>query len=71
VSGGAIRAFEAATEASYFAPHAPTVVFGAGKLSDADGSVAHSDGEYVRLPDVTTAADVVEATIETILSERD
>jgi len=71
VSGGKIRAFGAATEASYFAPHAPTVVFGPGELSDADGPVAHSDREYVRLSDVTAAADVVETTIETILNERD
>ncbi len=71
ISGGEIRAFGAATEASYFAPHAPTVVFGPGELSDADGPVAHSDREYVRLSDVTAAADTVKATIETILNGRD
>ena len=68
VSGGEIRAFGAATEASYFAPHAPTVVFGPGELSDADGPVAHSDREYVRLSDVTAAAEAVKATIEAVLS---
>jgi acetylornithine deacetylase/succinyl-diaminopimelate desuccinylase len=68
VSDGEIRAFEAATEASYFAPHAPTVVFGPGELSDADGPVAHSDHEYVRLPEITAAADTVKTTIETLLA---
>ena len=43
MSGGEIRAFVAAMEASYFASKAPTVVFGLGELSDADGPVAHSD----------------------------
>lgn len=67
VSGGEIRAFGAATEASYFAPHAPTVVFGLGELSDANGPVAHSDREYVRLSDVTAAAEAVKATMESVL----
>jgi len=68
MSGGKIRAFGAATEASYFAPHAPTVVFGPGELSDADGPVAHSDREYVQLSDVETAANVVTATVEELLN---
>ena len=59
-SGGAVRAFGAATEASHFAPHAPTVVFGPGDLS-----VAHSADEYVELGDVQRAADAVTDVIET------
>lgn len=39
--------FDAATEASYFADDAPTVVFGPGVLSDEDGPVAHGDREYI------------------------
>lgn len=66
-AGGNVRAFGAATEASYFAPHAPTVVFGPGELSDADGPVAHGDREYVRLSAVAAAADAVEATVESVL----
>jgi acetylornithine deacetylase/succinyl-diaminopimelate desuccinylase-like protein len=66
-SGGEIRAFGAATEASYFAPHAPTVVFGPGVLADGDGPVAHSDREYVRLSEIDTAADVVKTTLEVML----
>ena len=68
MSGGEIRVFGAATEASYFASKAPTVVFGPGELSDADGPVAHSDREYVHLSELTAAADAVTATIETILN---
>ena len=66
-SAGEIRAFGAATEASYFAPHAPTVVFGPGELSDADGPVAHSDREYVRISEVEAAATTVTATLEELL----
>ncbi len=64
VSGGTIRPFEAATEASYFAKHGPTVVFGPGALSDSVGAVAHSKREYVRLPEVREAARAVRETIE-------
>jgi acetylornithine deacetylase len=62
-SGGELRAFEAATEASYFAAHAPTVVFGPGVLADDEGAVAHSSREYVRLDDVRAAADAVAETV--------
>jgi len=62
-SGGEIRPFGAATEASFFAAHAPTVVFGPGDLADEDGAVAHSDREYVRRGDVTAAADAVRETV--------
>jgi acetylornithine deacetylase/succinyl-diaminopimelate desuccinylase len=62
-SGGAVRPFEAATEASYFAAHAPTVVFGPGVLTDDVGAVAHSKREYVRLSEVRAAARAVRETV--------
>ncbi|WP_423751309.1 M20 family metallopeptidase [Salinirarus marinus] len=65
-SGGDVRPFTAATEASYFAP-APTVVFGPGVLADDDGAVAHADREYVRLGEVEAAADALTATLETLV----
>jgi acetylornithine deacetylase len=53
-----VRAFEAATEASYLAQHAPVVVFGPGAISEGDGTpVAHSEREYVRTDEVRKAAD--------------
>lgn len=66
-SGGAIRPFSAATEASYFASEAPTVVFGPGVLADEEGAVAHSRREYVRLPDVERAAAAVRKTLAVFL----
>jgi len=51
---GGPRPFGAATEASYFAADAPTVVFGPGDLA-----VAHSTDEYVLASDVERAADVL------------
>ncbi|QSG10195.1 M20 family metallopeptidase [Halapricum desulfuricans] len=66
-SGGAVRPFGAATEASYFAQEAPTVVFGPGVLADEEGAVAHSDREYVRLPEVHAAAEAVTGTLEAML----
>ncbi|QDX39624.1 M20 family metallopeptidase [Salarchaeum sp. JOR-1] len=51
---GRPRPFGAATEASYFAADAPTVVFGPGDLA-----VAHSSDEYVDLREVERAADIV------------
>lgn len=56
--GGAIRPFQAATEASYFAP-SPTVVFGPGDLADDVGGVAHSEREYVRVEAVQQAATIL------------
>ena len=56
---GAIRPFTAATEASYFASDAPTVVFGPGALADYEGAVAHAPREFVDLGQVEQAADVV------------
>jgi len=67
-SGGDVRPFGAATEASYFAEEAPTVVFGPGVLADADGAVAHSEREYVRLPEVYAAAEAVTGTLESMLA---
>jgi acetylornithine deacetylase/succinyl-diaminopimelate desuccinylase len=66
-SGGAVRPFGAATEASFFAAHAPTVVFGPGVLADDQGAVAHSDREYVRRADVELAADAVRETVDELL----
>jgi len=65
-SGGDVRAFGAATEASHFAPTSPTVVFGPGVLADDEGAVAHADREYVRLADVRAAADAVTAALDTL-----
>ena len=65
-SGGDVRAFGAATEASHFAPTAPTVVFGPGVLADDEGAVAHAEREYVRLPDVRAAADAVTAALDAL-----
>jgi len=62
-SGGAVRPFGAATEASYFAAHGPTVVFGPGDLADEVGAVAHSKREYVRLSEVRAAARAVRETV--------
>jgi acetylornithine deacetylase len=66
-SGGEIRPFGAATEASYFAADAPTVVFGPGVLADDDGAVAHAEREYVRRKDVTAAADAVREAVASLL----
>jgi len=68
VSGGAVRPFGAATEASYFAHDAPTVVFGPGVLADEEGPVAHADREYVPLSEIEIAADAVRETVESLLS---
>lgn len=67
-SGGEIRPFEAATEASYFASNAPTVVFGPGVLSDEEGPVAHAAREYISQSSINDAATAVRATIEELLS---
>jgi len=67
-SGGVVRPFEAATEASYFADNGPTVVFGPGDLTDELGAVAHSKREYVRLSDVRAAARAVRETVQRLLA---
>ncbi|MFB6087995.1 MAG: M20 family metallopeptidase [Haloarculaceae archaeon] len=68
-SGGEVRPFSAATEASYFASDAPTVVFGPGVLADDEGAVAHSDREYVRREDVLDAATAVRETLDALLGD--
>jgi acetylornithine deacetylase len=64
---GSPRPFGAATEASYFAALAPTVVFGPGVLADDDGAVAHSPREYVHATDVERAAAVVTDALHALL----
>ncbi|SIQ79810.1 acetylornithine deacetylase [Haladaptatus litoreus] len=66
-SGGEVRPFGAATEASYFAQIAPTVVFGPGVLSDGEGAVAHGPREYVNENEVTAAEDAVTETLRRFL----
>ncbi|WP_339104641.1 M20 family metallopeptidase [Haloterrigena salinisoli] len=67
-SGGAVRPFTAATEASYFAADAPTVVFGPGVLADDEGAVAHAPREYVRVDAVRDAARALEETLRTLVA---
>jgi len=64
---GTARPFGAATEASYFAADAPTVVFGPGVLADDEGPVAHSQREYVRRSDVERAAEIVTDAVDTLV----
>ncbi|QFU82850.1 M20 family metallopeptidase [Natronorubrum aibiense] len=66
-AGGDVRPFTAATEASYFATDAPTIVFGPGVLADDDGAVAHAPREYVRVEAVRAAAAALETTIAALL----
>jgi acetylornithine deacetylase/succinyl-diaminopimelate desuccinylase-like protein len=68
-SGGAVRPFGAATEASYFATDAPTVVFGPGVLADEEGAVAHAEREYVRREDVTAAGEAVRRAVASLLGQ--
>ena len=70
-SGGTVRPFTAATEASYFAREVPTVVFGPGDLADEDGPVAHADREYVRLSDIELAAAILGDALADRLRETD
>ncbi|EMA35477.1 M20 family metallopeptidase [Halococcus hamelinensis] len=67
--GCAARPFTAATEASYFARRAPTVVFGPGVLADEEGPVAHADREYVRLPAVERATELLDEVVGKCLRE--
>jgi acetylornithine deacetylase/succinyl-diaminopimelate desuccinylase-like protein len=62
-SGGDVRRFAAATEASYFAADAPTVVFGPGYLADDEGAVAHSERECVPVDQLRAAASAVRQTL--------
>ncbi|MDL5361863.1 M20 family metallopeptidase [Halalkalicoccus sp. NIPERK01] len=61
---GEIRPFGAATEASYFAREAPTVVFGPGVLADDAGAVAHGPREYVRIEAVRRAARILTGALD-------
>jgi acetylornithine deacetylase/succinyl-diaminopimelate desuccinylase-like protein len=65
--GGEVRPFGAVAESSYFAADAPTVIFGPGVLADEEGAVAHSDREYVRLPEIERASEIVTGAVETLL----
>jgi acetylornithine deacetylase len=62
------RPFGAATEASYFARDAPTVVFGPGVLADDDGPVAHSQREYVRRSDVHEASEILTDALRSLVA---
>ena len=66
-SGGTVRPFGAATEASYFAEVAPTVVFGPGDLFDDEGAVAHADREYVRVGEVRAAVDALDEALDRLV----
>jgi acetylornithine deacetylase len=66
-----VRAFGAATEASLFAAHAPTVVFGPGVLADDQGPVAHADREYVHVDAVERASRQLIEGLEELLSATD
>ncbi|GGL62895.1 M20/M25/M40 family metallo-hydrolase [Halocalculus aciditolerans] len=63
---GRIRPFTAATEASYFAADAPTVVFGPGVLADDEGAVAHADREYVDAAAVEDAAAILTDAVDAL-----
>lgn len=64
---GTVRPFSAATEASYFAQDAPTVVFGPGVLADEQGAVAHAEREYVTRSAVERAGEIATAAVESLL----
>jgi acetylornithine deacetylase len=61
------RPFGAATEASYFATDAPTVVFGPGVLADDEGPVAHAQREYVHRSEVARAARILTETLDPLV----
>jgi acetylornithine deacetylase len=62
-----IRPFDAATEAAFFAPHMPVVVFGPGHISDDEGPVAHSEREYVSVQEVRGATESLSLFLEDVL----
>ena len=64
---GEVRPFGAATEASYFADVAPTVVFGPGDLADDSGPVAHSDREYVEVEAVRRAGKILTRALRSLV----
>jgi acetylornithine deacetylase len=60
----AIRPFDAATEAAFFASDIPTVVFGPGLIADDETPIAHSEREFVRLSEVEAATAVLTQLLE-------
>lgn len=68
-SEGTVRPFDAATEASYFAELAPTVIFGPGALADDEGAVAHAPREYVRVAEVEQATTAIRQTLADLCSD--
>jgi len=54
-----VRPFDAATEAAFFAPHMPVIVFGPGLISDGDQAIAHSEREFVPVPEVEDATRIL------------
>lgn len=67
VSGGDIRPFDAATDASHVAKTAPTVVFGPGRLADEVGPVAHAEREFIDTGEITDASRILRTTLERVL----
>lgn len=65
---GESRPFTAATEASYFAADAPTVIFGPGVLADERGPVAHAEREYIRRSDIRRAAKLLREAVPAFLA---
>lgn len=55
----AVRPFDAATEAAFFAPYMPVIVFGPGLISDDNQPIAHSEREFVPVAEVTQATDIL------------
>ncbi|MFB6283081.1 MAG: M20/M25/M40 family metallo-hydrolase [Halobacteria archaeon] len=65
VSGGQVKPFPAATEASYFADYMPVAVFGPGKIEDDDGKpVVHSPREYIDIHEVSEARRILEGFLD-------
>lgn len=62
-----IRAFDAATEASYIAREVPTVVWGPGAISEDGEPVAHSEREYVSVEEVKGARDALTSFIDAVV----
>lgn len=65
----AVHSFPAATEAAFFDPLMPTIVFGPGQIADGETPIAHSKDEYVRASSVRMAAAVIEAFLEEMVVE--
>ena len=63
-----VRPFDAATEAAFFAPHMPVIVFGPGLISDGDEAIAHSEREYVPVAEVETGTEILSEFLSDALS---